>query len=154
MEGRRQKGERSGEERKRRRRGYRRLQTLHGSPPSHNNTTPSPLAATQLLSSPRGVEVLPATHAFTTARFHARFHRPYLPHPTIFSPAYENPIQGETHLFLPFPPRHPSRFSDSLLTAPHIFSPPSFLLLFLFLLSRPRYFSFSLSLSFAVSFSS
>lgn len=146
MEGRRQKGERSGEERKRRRRGYRRLQTLHGSPPSHNNTTPSPLAATQLLSSPRGVEVLPATHAFTTARFHARFHRPYLPHPTIFSPAYENPIQGETHLFLPFPPRHPSRFSDSLLTAPHIFSPPSFLLLFLFLLSRPRYFSLSLSL--------
>lgn len=40
-------------ERGKERRAYRSLQTLHGSPPSHNNTTPSPLAATQLPPSPR-----------------------------------------------------------------------------------------------------
>lgn len=149
------------EEKARRRRGYRRLQTLHGSPPSHNNTTPSPLAATQLLPP---VEVLPAIHAFT-ARFHARFHQPYPhPRPTIFSPAarptthYENPIQGETHLFLLLPPSSPPFSSFSDLPAPHIFSPsfippslflpPAFSpsLLISLLVSRPRFY-FSLSLS-------
>lgn len=50
------------EEKARRRRGYRRLQTLHGSPPSHNNTTPSPLAATQLLSPRRGSSCYPRLH--------------------------------------------------------------------------------------------
>lgn len=137
------------------------MQTLHGSPPSHNNTTPSPLAATQLLPP---VEVLPAIHAFT-ARFHARFHQPYPhPRPTIFSPAarptthYENPIQGETHLFLLLPPSSPPFSSFSDLPAPHIFSPsfippslflpPAFSpsLLISLLVSRPRFY-FSLSLS-------
>lgn len=116
-------------------------------------------------TSPPPVEVLPAIHAFTTARFHARFHQPYPhPRPTIFSPAarptthYENPIQGETHLFLLLPPSSPPFSSFSDLPAPHIFSPsfippslflpPAFSpsLLISLLVSRPRFY-FSLSLS-------
>lgn len=160
----------AGSRRKRRRRGYRRLQTLHGSPPSHNNTTPSPLAATQLLPPlpPHAVEVLPAIHAFTTARFHARFHQPYpLPIPPSFLRLRglrltESPIQGETHLFLPssllatlleflrLAPYRTAYFLPLFYSSP--FSPSS-------LFSFSSYFSFrvpvfiSLSLPLAVSFS-
>lgn len=128
------------------------MQTLHGSPPSHNNTTPSPLAATQLLpplppSRRRGSSCYPRLH-------HCSFPRsfpPTLPPPPshhLFSgcAAYDSPRALSKVKLTSFylPPSSPpfSSFSDLLLTAPHIFSPSFIPPLFL-----PPAFSLSLLIS-------
>lgn len=151
------------EEKARRRRGYRRLQTLHGSPPSHNNTTPSPLAATQLLPPPRFFLLSTPSPLLVSTLVSTNLT------PTPVPPSFLR-LRGLrlttrtlskvklTSFYFFLPPRHPSRVSP---TYPHrIFSPPPlfpppffslqpFLLLFLFRFSFrvPVFISLSLSLS-------
>lgn len=131
------------------------MQTLHGSPPSHNNTTPSPLAATQLLppSRRRGSSCYPRLH-------HCSFPRSFPP--TLLPPshhlfsgcaAYDSPRTLSKVKLASFylPPSSPSSLLEFLRLAPYrtayflplfyspLFLPPAFSLSLL--ISRPRYFS-------------
>lgn len=138
------------------------MQTLHGSPPSHNNTTPSPLAATQLLppSRRRGSSCYPRLH-------HCSFPRSFPP--TLLPPshhlfsgcaAYDSPRTLSKVKLASFylPPSSPSSLLEFLRLAPYrtayflplfyspLFLPPAFFLFpFLFRvpvisLSYPRCF--------------
>lgn len=144
------------------RRAYRSLQTLHGSPPSHNNTTPSPLAATQLFPSPARRRRRSSCYPRLRHCSFPRSFPPTFPLHHLFSgcAAYNSPELE------PYP-----RWNSPLFTIaspPRWFSPtcslpttvcflyPSFILVlsgsfpFLFLILRPRY-SPSLSQTFLTS---
>ena len=147
------------------RRAYRSLQTLHGSPPSHNNTTPSPLAATQPFPSPRTRRRRSSCHPRLR---HCSFPRSFprrnvSPRPTTFSLPRLCGLQltgvgalSKVKLTPFLPPLTSSLvFSDLLLTEHRMLSLcPSFIPIFsgsfpfLLLVLRPRC---SLSLSFSVS---